>query len=472
MAVTTLDSITGLYLTYFDRVADPSGQNYWLGLANSGVSLSNIADIFGTSSEAQSVYPYLKSPTLQTENDFIDEIYTNNFSRTVGNSGLSYWSNLLNTGVVPPSQLPASISTSAAGTDLTALQNKVAISQNITQGLINYAIPITDSVLSRTTQILNSVDSSTESVVQANQTLCLALLTLSTDNPPSPIYVNPPQGDPISGFYVSYFGRAADPSGYQYWNQQLASGLSLEAIADSFGTSTEAQTLYPYLKTPPSGDASTFIESIYQNSFAHAADTNGLNYWTSLLSANPAAASQFPYSLTSAAQGADVVAFTNKVAFARTFTNSLINYGITPTDAILQNSVILLSSVDSTPQSVVTANQELCSVLINQGTSAATMETIQLDANGKMIPGDCGCGQDENDSLTAPSTASNTIGSARSMDAELIPMSAGTLAASLSTNTGIYSGTSDSAKPIVETALMMNTNHTEFPISSSTPIFI
>ncbi|MEB3192518.1 MAG: DUF4214 domain-containing protein [Snowella sp.] len=333
---------------------------------------------------------------------------------------------------------------------------------------VSLLFPNRSSVLSRTTQILNSVDSSTESVVQANQTLCLALLTLSTDNPPSPIYVNPPQGDPISGLYVSYFGRAADPSGYQYWNQQLKSGLSLEAIADSFGTSTEAQTLYPYLKTPPSGDASTFIESIYQNSFARAADTNGLNYWTSLLSANPAAASQFPYSLTSAAQGADVVAFTNKVAFARTFTNSLINYGITPTDAIIQNSVILLSSVDSTPQSVVTANQELCSVLINQGTPTATMETIQLDANGKMILGDCGCGQDKNDSLTSPSTANNTIAS--TMDVGLTsPVSAATFATPLPTNKAFfYLGTSDGVNNIVN---IVGTNSMASPNNAALPIF-
>ena len=97
-----------------------------------------------------------------------------------------------------------------------------------------------------------------------------------------------------------------------------------------------------------------------------------------------------------------------------------------------------------------------------------------------MIPGDCGCGQEEHDSLTSPSIANNTIDSPSRMDTGLTPVRAATVAASLAIDTTVistdinilYSGTSDSANQVLGTNLMVNINNTDFPISlpSSIPM--
>jgi hypothetical protein len=47
--------------------------------------------------------------------------------------------------------------------------------------------------------------------------------------------------DPVSGLYQSLLGRAPDAAGLQYWQQQLASGKSIQDIANAFKQSPEYQ---------------------------------------------------------------------------------------------------------------------------------------------------------------------------------------------------------------------------------------
>jgi endoglucanase len=50
----------------------------------------------------------------------------------------------------------------------------------------------------------------------------------------------------IHGLYVTYFGRAADLNGLNFWVSQAKQGLSLADIAASFAASPEAKAKYPY----------------------------------------------------------------------------------------------------------------------------------------------------------------------------------------------------------------------------------
>lgn len=49
---TTAELITQLYVGYYNRAPDPEGLNYWIGRANAGVSMADIANSFAASPEA------------------------------------------------------------------------------------------------------------------------------------------------------------------------------------------------------------------------------------------------------------------------------------------------------------------------------------------------------------------------------------------------------------------------------------
>ena len=87
----------------------------------------------------------------------------------------------------------------------------------------------------------------------------------------------------IEQFYVSYYGRAADPTGMNYWMTQLNGGMSLSAIAASFAVQPESTALYPYLAHPlvddPQHDnAIAFVTKVYQELFNRLPDTAGQTY--------------------------------------------------------------------------------------------------------------------------------------------------------------------------------------------------
>ncbi|QPN62536.1 hypothetical protein [Synechococcus sp. CBW1004] len=71
--------------------------------------------------------------------------------------------------------------------------------------------------------------------------------------------------------YITYFGRAADPEGLQYW---LINGATQEQIADGFATTPE------YADTIQGKTISQVINDFYLNLFGKNADEDGLSFWT------------------------------------------------------------------------------------------------------------------------------------------------------------------------------------------------
>ncbi|HEX8615529.1 MAG TPA: DUF4214 domain-containing protein [Telluria sp.] len=96
----------------------------------------------------------------------------------------------------------------------------------------------------------------------------------------------------VQAVYVAYFGRAADYSGMQSFQQQLSAfgapndlrGLAdaygknagLRGLIDSFASSAESAALYP-------GNTGTFIKALYQNVFGRAPDAGGLAFWSNAI---------------------------------------------------------------------------------------------------------------------------------------------------------------------------------------------
>jgi hypothetical protein len=174
-------------------------------------------------------------------------------------------------------------------------------------------------------------------------------------------------GDPLSQvemIYIGYFGRAGDPKGTNFWVADLlAAGDTLAAQVNasaSFSVQPEAMATYPLLANPllatgPGGTAliQSFLESVYFNLFARAADVSGLNFWTNyilgVITANPTnpiaianAIGLAVFDVALGAQTADQVTLSGKVTAADFMTQQFaiagINFGalvvppVTPAD--------------------------------------------------------------------------------------------------------------------------------------------
>ncbi len=81
----------------------------------------------------------------------------------------------------------------------------------------------------------------------------------------------------VGRLYTAYFLRDPDASGFQYWLEQRARGLGLNAISSEFARSGEFVNRYGSL----SNDA--FVELVYRNVLGRAPDAAGLRYWSSQL---------------------------------------------------------------------------------------------------------------------------------------------------------------------------------------------
>jgi hypothetical protein len=131
----------------------------------------------------------------------------------------------------------------------------------------------------------------------------------------------------LEELYVSYYGRAADPAGLNYWESQEAAGQSDAVIATNFAPQLETLGLYPGLNTPtllgstPSLQV-TFITAVYQNLFGHAPDTAGQSYWQGQLTAgaNPGF---MVNQIILGALGTDATSIANRATVAGLYTTAV-----------------------------------------------------------------------------------------------------------------------------------------------------
>jgi len=131
----------------------------------------------------------------------------------------------------------------------------------------------------------------------------------------------------VAATYLSFFGRAPDPAGFDFWVGEVAlwggiqpPALLFANIASSFGVSDEAKALYPFLANPfGAGDAQigSFLDAVYGNLFGRSPDSGGRAYWTDQIQ-QTLAAGQFVGSvlvnILSGTQGMDIEILMGKVA--------------------------------------------------------------------------------------------------------------------------------------------------------------
>ena len=75
----------------------------------------------------------------------------------------------------------------------------------------------------------------------------------------------------LQELYVAYFGRAADPTGLDYWTEK---GITTAKFAADMYAQAEFEDAYGSLSTESQ------VNQIYKNLFDREADVDGLTYWT------------------------------------------------------------------------------------------------------------------------------------------------------------------------------------------------
>jgi hypothetical protein len=124
------NSITQLYVGYFNRAPDPGGESYWATALHSGLSLAQIAQSFSVQAESTSLYAFLASPNTADPNaikSFVDAIYGNLFNRTPDVGGESFWIGALQSQAISIGAAILAIINGAQGNDVTTVENKVTV---------------------------------------------------------------------------------------------------------------------------------------------------------------------------------------------------------------------------------------------------------------------------------------------------------------------------------------------------------
>lgn len=189
----------------------------------------------------------------------------------------------------------------------------------------------------------------------------------------------------ITQIYVGYFNRAPDPSGLNYWVVQLQSGISLEAIAESFARQPEAASAYSYLSNPSGGSGDAFLRAIYDNLFNRAPDAAGLAYWKSELAAGKPVGRML-VDIIAAAQGADKAILDNKVSAGLSYAARIGDGAGEMFSASDARRVI--ADIDASTASVVQAEQKIQNLGIANGLTISI-----IDSSGTLAPYETGIRQ-------------------------------------------------------------------------------
>ncbi len=149
-----------MYVAYYGRPADPDGQSYWAGQFQASASLINALDAFGNSSEYQDNYAHLSSSEL------VNNLYQQMFNRDAEPSGLAFYMGRLESGEATLASIAKQIADGAENDDLTALGNKILVSNHFTETVESDGHSYTASHISDAQLIIADVSHDEDSLIE------------------------------------------------------------------------------------------------------------------------------------------------------------------------------------------------------------------------------------------------------------------------------------------------------------------
>ena len=133
MAPNSLNNlITELYVGYFGRAPDPSGETYWAAQIQGGMSLSQIAQSFSVQTKSTNLYSFLANPNTASTaavEAFVTAVYENLFNRAPDPAGEAYWVGQLQTGASTVGSEIVNIISGAQANDALTVDNKVTVGE-------------------------------------------------------------------------------------------------------------------------------------------------------------------------------------------------------------------------------------------------------------------------------------------------------------------------------------------------------
>lgn len=125
----------------------------------------------------------------------------------------------------------------------------------------------------------------------------------------------------VQKLYVAYFGRPADPTGLDFWVNQLQTNPNgYEMISNAFSNSQEYQMMY-------GGQSNReVVLDIYQNLFGRPGEQGGVDFWTARLDEGDITVGNAVIFMSQAAVQAnnnDGFVFKARVGVSTAFTNSV-----------------------------------------------------------------------------------------------------------------------------------------------------
>lgn len=157
------DSITKLYVGYFNRAPDYSGETYWVNQLRTSMKLDQIAQSFSVQAESTALYSFLANPKTGDSaavGVFVDAVYVNLFNRTSDSLGKAYWVNELMAGAGVGSAILRIIN-GAVSNDALTVQNKVTVANYYDTETFAHGVRFTQA---SARDALNGVDSTAASV--------------------------------------------------------------------------------------------------------------------------------------------------------------------------------------------------------------------------------------------------------------------------------------------------------------------
>jgi hypothetical protein len=182
----------------------------------------------------------------------------------------------------------------------------------------------------------------------------------------------------LQELYVAYFGRAADPTGLDYWEKE---GISTADFAAKMYAQPEFKNEYG------SKSVANQVDQIYQNLFDRSADKDGLLYWTQEINLGNLQLAEIATHLIYAAQNndgseADKTALSNRTDAAIAYTAKvketaagILAYTALTTDPFVAGDNIseaksYLSGIDGTTESTSAGIAASVAVITANGTPA------------------------------------------------------------------------------------------------------
>lgn len=312
---THIDKIQQLYIALYGHPADPAGQTLWGNiLLTDPNAIPTIAATFKNSPE------YAQTLGNKSNSAIVNAMYENLFGHEPSSAQSADATGKLDAGVNIGNVMTGVI-TGASAADLAILNLKVRAATSFTASLDSTAEQNAfggDPGQATAKQYLAYV----EDQLSFNATTTPFALDLVT----SDVVRGGPWSAPdridqqVQELYVSYFSRAAETAGHDYWTALLdgdPNNPSLQLLGGNFAKSKE------YLDEYSQATNELKVAKVYENLFGRVAESAGVKYWADLMNAGRITIDSVVKDIAAGAQGSDKYAFDAKVNVAQAITAAI-----------------------------------------------------------------------------------------------------------------------------------------------------